>query len=118
MTPHKASSLYRYNLIVYCYVSLLYTDDTLFISENAEAILRKDIGRYFELKESSIYPPNIYLEGKLRKVDFYNGTNTWVFSSSQYAQSTVTNVESYLDNQDIWKMTKKAETPMTISYCP
>ena len=32
---------------VYDYV-LLYTDDTLVISENAESILRNEIGMYFE----------------------------------------------------------------------
>ena len=35
---------------------ILYTDDALIISENAEAILRKDLGRYFELKESIGFP--------------------------------------------------------------
>ena len=52
---------------VYNYV-LLYTDDTLVISENAESILRKEIGKYFELKEESIGEPSLYLGGHLRKV--------------------------------------------------
>ena len=30
---------------------LLYIDDALVISENAESILRNEIGKYFELKE-------------------------------------------------------------------
>ena len=34
--------------------ALLYTDDTLVISENAEDILRGELGRYFEPKEVSI----------------------------------------------------------------
>ena len=42
---------------------LLYVDDVLVISENAESILRKNLGRYFELKESSIGPTDIYLGG-------------------------------------------------------
>ena len=33
---------------------LLYMDDALVISENAERVLRLDLGRYFELKEESI----------------------------------------------------------------
>jgi hypothetical protein len=39
---------------------LLYTDDALCISETPESTLRNDLGRYFELKESSIGPPKIY----------------------------------------------------------
>ena len=39
----------------YDYV-LLYVDDALVVSENAESILRNDLGRYFELKEESIGP--------------------------------------------------------------
>ena len=96
----------------------MYTDDILVISENAESILRKDPGRYFELKESSTGPPNIYLGGQVRKVELDNGTKAWDFSSSQYVQPAVTSVDSYLTKQDNWKMPKKAETPMTTSYCP
>jgi hypothetical protein len=42
---------------------LLYTDDALCISENAEAVLRTALGRYFPLKEKSIGPPKVYLGG-------------------------------------------------------
>ena len=61
---------------------LLYTDDALVISENAESILRKETGRYFELKEKSIGPLKIYLGGLVRKVELENGANAWAFSSS------------------------------------
>ena len=52
---------------------LLYVDDTLVVSENAERILRDKIGRYFELKEEPIGPPDIYLGGKVQKVTLDNG---------------------------------------------
>jgi hypothetical protein len=42
---------------------LLYTDDALVLGEHAEQVLRKDLGRYFELKEESIGPPKLYLGG-------------------------------------------------------
>ena len=42
---------------------LLYTYYVLCISDNAEHILQRDIGRYFPLKEVSIGPPKIYLGG-------------------------------------------------------
>ena len=46
---------------------LLYCDDVLVISENDEATLRNEIGKYFELKEESIGLPSIYLGGKIVK---------------------------------------------------
>ena len=81
---------------VYDYV-LLYTDDTLVVSENAESILRNEIGRYFELKKESIGPPSLYLGGKLRKIQLDNGVNAWAFGCSQYVSEAVKNVKSYLD---------------------
>ena len=50
----------------YDYV-LLYVDDALVVSKNAESILRNELGRYFELKEESIGPPDHYLEAKSEK---------------------------------------------------
>ena len=55
----------------YKYV-LLYTDDCLVISDNAKAILRKEIGKSFMLKEKLIGNPGQYLGGKLRKVQLEN----------------------------------------------
>ena len=49
---------------VYEYV-LLYTDDCLVVSENAESILKNEIDRYFELKPDSIGPPSLYLGGHM-----------------------------------------------------
>ena len=56
----------------YDYV-LLYVDDALVLSKNVESILRNELGRYFELKEESIGPPDHYLGGKVRKVQLENG---------------------------------------------
>jgi hypothetical protein len=104
---------------VYDYV-LLYTDDTLVISENAESILRNEIGRYFELKKESIGPPSLYLGGHLRKVELENGVKAWGFSSSQYVQAAVKNVEEYLakDENKRWKLPAKADTPLSTVYRP
>jgi hypothetical protein len=44
---------------------LLYVDDVLVISENAESVLRKEIGQHFVLRDESIGPPSHYLGGKL-----------------------------------------------------
>ena len=90
----------------YDYV-LLYVDGALVASENAESILRNVLGRYFELKEESIGPPDHYLKGKVRKVQLENGVK-------------VKNVEVYLMSEDSkpWKMPNKADTPLTTTYRP
>ena len=51
---------------------LLYVDDCLVVSYKPEAILRKAIGKHFQLKEESIGPPSQYLGGKLRQVTMEN----------------------------------------------
>jgi len=104
---------------VYEYV-LLYTDDTLVISEKAETILRNEIGRYFQLKEESIGPPSLYLGGHMRKVQLENGPQAWGFSSSQYVQAAVKNVEEKFSKEENkhWKLPRKADTPMTTNYAP
>ena len=61
---------------------LLYTDDVMVISDNAETVLREGIGRYFELKEKSIGPPKLYLGEYVRKLKLENGAEAWSFSSS------------------------------------
>ena len=113
MRPAKKSDGTEY----YEYV-LLYVDDALVISENAEEVLRNEIGKYFEIKEKSIGPPKIYLGGHVRKVDLDNGAEAWAFSSSQYVQAAVKNVETYLETLDNWKLPSKAETPIQTSYRP
>ena len=88
-------------------------------SENAEAILRDSLGRYFELKESSIGLPKIYLGRHVRKVQLDNGFNAWVFSSSQYEQAAVKNIESYLEKEyDGRKLKRKANAPFITGYDP
>ena len=99
---------------------LLYVDVALVVSENAENILHNELGRYFHLKEESIGPPTVYLGGRVHKVQLENGVWAWSFSSSQYVQSAVKNVEEYVakcENTHL-KIPSKAETPLTISYRP
>ena len=79
---------------------LLYVDDALIVSENAESILRNKLGRYFHLKEESIGPPTVYLDGRVCKVQLKNGVWAWSFSSSQYVQSAIKNVEEYVTKSE------------------
>ena len=100
---------------------ILYTDDTLVISENAEQVLRTEIGKYFVLKEESIGEPSIYLGGKMRKVELENGAEAWAFGSSQYVQAAVDNVNTWLDKEENkhWgKLPKNARTPLKPGYRP
>ena len=80
---------------------LLYVDDVLVVSDRGEELLRKEIGKYFKLKENSIGPPKIYLGGHMRKVTLENGMKAWTFSSSQYVQASVANVERYLTERGL-----------------
>ena len=68
----------------------------LVLTENAESILRNELGRYFHLKEESIGPLTVYLGGRVRKVQLENGVWAWSFSSLQYGQSAIKNVEEYV----------------------
>ena len=72
------------------------------------------------LKEESIGPPKIYLGGHVRKVQLDNGVECWAFSSFQYVQAAVKNVEEYLSKRDDvnWKLPAKVETPLKTSYRP
>ena len=94
---------------------LLYTDDVLAIGSNAERLIRDGIGRYFELKEESIGPPDIYLGGKMREVTLENGVKAWAFGSSQYVHAAVKNVEAHLERSNE-KLPNKTDTPIQTSY--
>lgn len=96
---------------------LLYTDDCLVVSHKGDHVLRNEIGKYFELKEESIGPPDIYLGGKLREVELQNGNKAWAFGSSQYVQAAVNNVETYLRSRAV-KLPTRVRTPLSTAYRP
>ena len=106
--------------ITYYEYILLYVDNALVVSENAERILQNELGRYFHLKEESIGQPTIYLGGRDRKVQLENGVWAWSFSSSQYVQSAIKNVEEYVGRPENTHLNipLKAETPLMTSYRP
>ena len=74
--------------------------------EEPELFLRDELGNVFTLKEKSIGPPTQYLGNKVSQVTLKNVTNCWSFSSSQYVQSTVNNVEDYCDKQGLGMLPK------------
>ncbi len=42
-------------------ICIIVVNDVLVISENAESVLRKEIGQHFVLQDESIGPPSQYL---------------------------------------------------------
>ena len=106
----------NYGQEYYEYV-LLYVDKFLVILNKPEAILRKEIGRHFKLKEESIGAPSQYLGGNMRQAKMENGQECWAFGSTQYVRAEVENVEEYLGNRRE-KLAAKALTPLSIKYCP
>ena len=69
------------------------------------------------MKPGSVGPPKIYLGGHMRKITLANGAKAWGFSSSQYVQAAVHNVEEYLVTTK-HKLPSKALTPIQTSYRP
>ena len=102
--------------VYYEYV-LLYVDDCLVISDNAEKVLREEIGSMWELKKESIGPPSLYLGGTMRQVELENGQTVWAFGSAQYVKAAVQNVEEYLAKKGK-SLPAKATTPLSSQYRP
>ena len=96
---------------------LLYVDDALCISMDATNVLNHQIGKYFYIKEGSVGPPTLYLGNKVSKVTLENGADAWSFSSSQYVQNAVHNVEEYLSKQNK-ALPKRATAPFSSNYRP
>ena len=74
---------------------LLYVDDWLCISHYGDDVLNNEMWKHSIIKQSSIWPPNIYLGVKVRKkkIDTTKGpVNAWAFSSYRYAREVVSKV--------------------------
>jgi hypothetical protein len=96
---------------------LLYTDDILAIMEDPEHSIRTELGQQFTIKEKSIGKPSQYLGNKVTEVTLENGTKCWSFSSSQYVQNAVKNVEDYLrKNND--QLPNRVRSPWSSGYRP
>ena len=111
------SEAHNANGLSYWEYVLLYVDDALVISDDAQHIFEEDIGKYFTTKPVSIGPPTIYLGGQLRRVTLDNGLKVWDFSLSKYVQDAAKSVEEHLARTSI-KLPSKALTPIQTSYRP
>jgi len=96
---------------------LLYTDDILCVMENPEEFLLDEFSERFKLKEKYIAPPTQYLGNKVTQVTLENGTTCWSFSSSQYVQNAVKNVEEHLAKKGE-HLPPRAKAPWSTGYRP
>lgn len=95
---------------------LMYVDDILAISCDAEAIL-KDVQTTFKLKNDRIETPEYYLGAKLQEKSI-NNIMCWTITSQDYVKAAVKNVEEATKNSSRSIPTKNVETPMSITYVP
>lgn len=100
----------------YQYV-LLYTDDILAIMEKPEAFIREELSNKFVVKPKSIGKPTQYLGNKVSYIQLDNGRYAWSFSSSQYVQNSVANVEEYLSRLNK-SLPRRVKSPWTSNYRP
>ena len=96
---------------------LLYVDDCLAISETPkEAVLQLD--KFFKMQPNSIATPDIYLGGKVKKMRLPNMVEAWTFSSIQYVQEAVSNVEKFLQDLDGSMLSTNINSPLSNDYRP
>ena len=70
------------------------------------------------MQPNFIAPPDIYLGGKVNKMRLTNIVEAWTFSSSQYVQKAVSNVENFLQDLDGFMLSTKINAPLSNYYRP
>ena len=112
----SSGAAYRALFEYYEYV-LVYVDDILMISAEAEA-LGEALMREVKFKNDQVAPPEIYLGAKLEPMSL-NGYDCWSMGSTDYIKAAVANVEEKLAKEGK-KLPSKAYTPMSgkNSYSP
>jgi hypothetical protein len=95
---------------------LMYVDDILAMSQDAQAIL-KEVQGTFKFKNDKIEPPEFYLGAKLQKKEI-NGYHCWTITSQDYVKAAVQNVEEVIKQNGRRLPTSHIDTPMNITYAP
>ena len=72
--------------------------------------------KFFKMQPKYISPPDIYLGGKVNKMRLPNMVEAWTFSSIQYFQEAVSNVEKFLQDLDGSMLSTKINTPLSNDY--
>ena len=76
------------------------------------------LDKFLNMQPRSISPPNIYLGGKVKNMCLPNMVEAWTFSSSQYFQEAVSNVEKFLQDLDGSMLSMKINAPLSNGYRP
>ena len=74
---------------------LVYMDNILCISHQAEAVL-KELGMFYKIKDGSLKKPDIYLGMNIKEEQMKDGTTAWLTSPRDYVNNAVKTVESLL----------------------
>ena len=82
-----------------------------------ETFVREELGKRFTLKKKSIGSSEQFLGNKVSLVTLENGVKCWSFSSSQYVQAAVKNVEDYRTRANLGPLLK-AKSPWPSNYRP
>ena len=69
------------------------------------------LDKFFKMQPSSFAPPNIYVGEKVKNMRLPNMVEAWTFSSSQYVQEVVSNVEKFLQDLDGSMLSMKINAP-------
>ncbi|KAI2505806.1 hypothetical protein MHU86_8668 [Fragilaria crotonensis] len=99
-TKHDGEQYYEY--------VLMYVDDILAISCDAEAIL-KDIQSTFKFKNDKIEIPEFYLGAKLQEKSI-NNIKCWTVSSHDYVKAAIQNVQEAIKGTSRKLPSKHVET--------
>ena len=93
---------------------LVYVDDVLSVSHDAEATM-KGIQGMFKLKGDKIEVPTHYLGTQVAQ-KVMDGHDCWTMTSEQYIKAIV-NIETKLDKEG-QRLPSRCLTPMKAGYCP
>eukprot|EP00804_Cyclotella_cryptica_P009986 CCRYP_015410-RA/>CCRYP_015410-RA protein AED:0.07 eAED:-0.02 QI:0/0/0/0.66/0.5/0.66/3/0/553 len=78
------------------------------------------INSFLPLQPNSVGPPEMYLDAKLKRKAFEDGTLAWGLSPAKYVQQAVKNVETYLKTnlEGRFSLPKRGDNPFPCDYAP
>ena len=102
----------------YYEIILVYVDDILTVSEDPRALM-KSISDVFEMKESSVKEPDIYLGADIERVQLPDGRTEWAASPRTYVKNSIKIVEDLLTDDGLGvKLKTSARNPFPSGYRP
>ena len=97
---------------------LVYMDDILCISHQAEAVL-KELGMFCKIKDGSLKKLDIYLGMNIKEEQMKDGMTAWSTSPRDYVNNAVKTVESLLvEDGEGYTLKNNAKNPFPNEYKP